>query len=194
MLFSSLFTFDLVEGECARMRVQPIGPRRGFPRLQRAKPFTDRAILDAALHGEQRLGRVIAEGSRKADLFFRRIASGMKIGCAGLRQKVRGETLNSTLHVRFRRLGHDGKRRPAETFDTKEARAQGQPLFLAESGWIVALSEHERPRNGSFAWICRPVEHECVRRVEPDGPWKLQHLLFTQAWSREGRDHTKIPA
>ena len=114
-----------MECKCARIRVQPIGPRHQFLWLQRAKPLADIAILDAALHGEQCLWRVIAERRRKGDLFFRRRASGQEIGCAKLRQKMRGEAFNSTLHVRFGRLGHDGKRRPAETFDTKEAGAQG---------------------------------------------------------------------
>ena len=100
----------------------------------------DLAILDVALHGEQRLRRMIAEGSRKGDLFFRCSASSLRIGRAELREQVRGETLDSTLHIRFGRLGYDGKRRPAKTFDTKEARAQGDRCF-----WPRAVGSLQSP-------------------------------------------------
>ena len=52
------------------MRVQPIGTRCGFARLEGAKALADFAVLDAALHGEQGLGRVIAQRGRERDLFF----------------------------------------------------------------------------------------------------------------------------
>jgi hypothetical protein len=49
-----------MKGKGAGMRVQPVGACCGFARLERAKALTDFAILDAALHGEQGLRRVIA--------------------------------------------------------------------------------------------------------------------------------------
>ena len=54
------FTFNLVEGEGARVLVQSIDALHWSSWLQRTKPLAHLAVLDATLHGEQRLRQMIA--------------------------------------------------------------------------------------------------------------------------------------
>ena len=62
------------------MRVQPIGIRRGLPRLEGAKAFADLAIFDAALHRKQGLRRVLTQRACECDLLLGGKARGIASG------------------------------------------------------------------------------------------------------------------
>src|SRR5882757_10998053 len=94
--------------------------------------------------------------------------------------------------VCLRGLGDDSKRGPAQTVDTQKARAQRDALFLAERGRIL-VPEYKGAGNSPFAGYGRPLEHKCVRRVEPDRPRKFQHARLIRLSDRARADHTKLP-
>jgi len=60
----------------------------------RAKALADFAVLDASLHGEQRLGRVITQRSGKRDLFFGGKARGLNVGCTEFLQQLARKALD----------------------------------------------------------------------------------------------------
>src|SRR5260370_17006055 len=121
-----------MKGESAVMGGEPIGGRCCCSRLEGGKALADFAVLYASLHGEQRLRRVITQRGGKRDLFFGGKARGLNVGCAEFLQQLAREALDDGMPVRFRGLGDDRKRGPAQTVDAKKARAQRDAPFLAE--------------------------------------------------------------
>src|SRR5712671_7242205 len=125
-----------MKGKGAGMGMQRIGARSCFARLEGAKSLADFAVLDAALHRKQGLRRMVAQRARERDLVLGGKTRSLKVGCAEFLQQLACEALDHGLPVHFRRLGDDSKRGPAETIDTKKARAQRHALFLAELGRV----------------------------------------------------------
>ena len=182
--------FDLVKGKGAGMGVQPVGICGSRARLEGAKAFADFAIFDAALHGEQRLRRVLAQRGRKCDLLLGGKARGVGVRRPEFLHQLPGEPLDHRLPFRFGRFGDDGKGRPSKTVDPEKARTQRHALLLAERRRIP-VPEHERAGNRPFAGFRRPLENEGIRRVQPDGSRKFQHVRLIRISDRAPADHTK---
>jgi len=83
------------------------------------------------VHGEQGLRRVVAQRSRKRDLFFGGKTRDRKIGSAEFLQQLTREAIDHGLPVRLCRLGDDSKCGPAEAVDAEKARTQRHALLLA---------------------------------------------------------------
>ena len=167
------------------MRVQPVGAAGGLARLQRAKALADFAVLDAALHRQQGLRRVIAQRGRKRDLF---------LGGAPRRGQHRARRTSPAtvprgarpwpVALRFGRFGHDA---PASTSRNCRRRESPSAAPRAASGSSVAGScvpEYERAGDRPFAGFRRALENEGVRRVEPDGSRQFQHVRLIRVSDR----------
>jgi len=110
---------------------------------------------------------VITQRSGKRDLFFGGKARGLNVGCTEFlsnwpaRRSTMACLSASVASVTV------AKRGPSQTVDTQKARAQRDALFRAERGRIL-VPEYKGAGNSPFAGYGRPLEHKCVRRVEPD--------------------------
>ena len=182
--------FDFMEGKGAGMGVQPVGICGNRARLEGTKAFADFAVFDAALHGEQRLRRMLAQRGCERDLLLGGKARGLRIRRPEFLHQLASEPLDHRLPLRFRRFGDDGKRRPSQTVDPEKARTQRHALLLAERGRIP-VPEHERAGNRPFAGFGCPLEDERIRRVQPDGSRKFQHVRLIRISDRAPADHTK---
>ena len=126
----------------------------------------------------------------ECDLLLGGKARGLDVRRPEFLHQLPGEPLDHRLPLGFRRFGDDGKRRPAQTVDPEKARTQRHALLLAERGRIP-VPEHERAGNRPFAGFGRPLEDERIRRVQPDGSRKFQHVRLIRISDRAPAHHTK---
>src|SRR4029453_10464243 len=94
--------------------------------------------------------------------------------------------------VRLCRLGDNSERGPAEALDPEKARTQRHALFRAELGRVL-VPEYKRAGNSPFTGFRRPLENKRIRRVEPDGPRKSQHVRLIRVSDRALADRPKRP-
>ena len=107
-LFARLFfALDLQERERAH------GLARAA-RMERAKRLADRAVLEGAAHGDERVARVIAKRGREGDLFFRRRACCTEVRRAEVLAQLLCQRVDQRVAILFRRGHNLHQRRPAE--------------------------------------------------------------------------------
>src|SRR5262249_25432088 len=82
------------------------------------------------------------------------------------------ERLDHLGAILLARLDDLHQRRPAERRDAKKAATEGRALLAGELG-RVDVGEHEGAGHRPFAGLGRPLEHEGVGRIGPDGAQKL---------------------
>ena len=141
-------------------------------RLQRAERLADLAVLERAMHRDQRVGRMIAERRGERDLLLGRGRARREIG----RAEVRDELLRQRSTA-----PRDPPRSPRRSAPASTSRATRRresrrgrpraPCLRASAG--SAFAEHERARHRPFAGLGRALEHEGVGRIEPDGAQQL---------------------
>src|SRR5690242_12738714 len=172
-----ILAFDLEEREGA----QRLG---ALARPQRAKRLADLAVLARAVDRDQGAGRMGAERGGECDLL---LGGRERLGQAG-----RTEPGNQLLSQALGRgpalvlIGFDDlrERRPTERRYSEEAGTKCGAHLAGQRGGIRAR-EHEAARHGPFTRLGGTLEHERVRRIEPDRPQEL-HVSLIMRRQRRG--------
>ena len=157
-----LLALDFEERERAhRLRVAA--------RMQRAERLAHLAVLERAVHGDQRIGRMIAERRRERDFLFRRGARRRRCRARRNARRVaaparrpaaaRSASLASTICTSVDQPSDSTPRNPPRN----AARA------LPSSASASRVPEHEGAGHRPFAGLGGALEHERVGRIEPDG-------------------------
>ena len=174
------------------MGVQPVGVAGGLARPQRAKALADFAVLDAALHREQGLRRVVAQRGRKRDLIFGGETRGLEIRRAEFLQQMAGEALDHAWRsASVASVTMASVDQPKLSMPRKPERSATRCFWPSVAG--SSVPEHERAGYRPFAGFRRALENEGVRRVEPDGSRQFQHVRLIRVSDRAPADHTRRP-
>ena len=163
-----LLALDLEERECAHRLALAA-------RAQRAERLADLAVLDRAVDRDQHVERMIAERRREGELLLRRRH---RVGDARARRTPRPGACAS-VSIAARRSSSLASTictsvdQPSDCTPRKPERNAARSLPSMRRR--IAVPEHERARHRPFAGLGGALEHERVRRIEPDGAQQL-HL------------------
>ena len=169
---------------------------RAVLRAQRAEALADRAVLEAAVHRNQRVVRMIAERRGELELLL-----GSRNRVLDRRARRNARRVASPAYRSRRGDRRGSPPRSARASTSRAIARRGSPRGTPRVPCLQACSDRRRRRRMRRVTAHSPgsaalLEHEGVGRIEPDGAEKLQRgpRVADRASGRCERRHQRAAA